>query len=686
MQYESESPKGSIFQPNNSTDTANALVVDAWLEAALDSSGDIDVFSIYAESAGLIRLNFGNSLTTATPIWRIDLLNYDGDYLSVLGANNFGTPMVSGTANSGKSLLVSGLSSAVSIGSRFTFSTTEADSVIYTVVDASRPSGGQSTLTLDKSLTATPTEETPLVFAPTQISVAGLTGGNTSLTTSVSAAGNYFFKVSAENWQSDSYLLKASFVATTETLLNDTKVLAVQEGNRLQANAWMTGALTTPTDVDTWVFTTAAASDFSIDFSASSGNDNSPAWEISLSQWSGAPLTTLQGVILGGSVGSSGSYSIDNERYSSGGTFVVSVKAATGTYDSGAYTLRLRGDSLDLNDTPIMTVGSVSSGVANQPVQTAESNSLEVSIASKISRLALKDLFTISDADVIAGTQTLSYKVWLSTVQNQTATGQIQIEGEPTAYSNGSLMSASQMAKAFLVAGTDEGDLSLGIQAFDSSWTADSDNSGSSALMYQTIKLVGASNSNLVNLSGSVRFWKNNDIKLDDVLITAPEQNPVVSGEKVTGGFTINNLSAEAATPIALNAAKSITVTEPSQAGINLSDVLGALKVYLDKDKSSPFKYIASDFDGNGKVELTDVLSLLKFYLKKPNAPVQPSWTFIDAADVSESGISGPIAGLISKSATQAHAIDVDLSSTSTVELVGVLRGDVDGSWTPPSS
>lgn len=685
MQYESESPSGTIIQANNTVTTANALTAGTWLEAALANSTDVDIFSIYAESAGLVRLDFGNALTTATPSWQIDLLNYAGDFLSMLGASNYGSPVVSGTANSGKTLLVSGLNSAVPVGSRFTLSTDGADTVIYTVVDATKPSGGQSTLSLDKALTAPPSEDTALVFSPTQTSVAGLAGASTSITTSVPAAGNYFFKVSAANWQADSYKLKASFLPTTESLLNDTKALAVQEGNRLLANAWMTGSLSAANDMDTWVVTTATASSFSIDFAASSGNDSGPAWEITLNEWNGAPLTSLQGVILGGSVGKSGSYLIDVSKYAIGGTYVVSVKAATGAYDAGAYTLRLGGDNLDLNDTPVMTVGGVTSSLADEPVQTGTTHTLEASTATYSSTLALKDLFTVSDADVSGGTQTLRYKVWLIAAQGQSATGQIQIEGESTAYVSGSLMTAEQMAKASVVAGSSLGDLSLAIQAFDSSWVADADNSGSSARMYQTIHLVEATSPAGVSLNGSVHYWKNSAIKLDEVSITAPGKPAVVSGSATAGSFAVDGLSANATAPLTLGASKTIAVTEPSEASINLSDVLGALKVYLDKDKSSAFKYIASDFDGNGKVELTDVLSLLKFYLKKPNAPFQPSWTFIDAADLSDAGIAAEVSGQISKSAAKPHAIDVDLSATTTVELIGVLRGDVDGSWIPPS-
>jgi Ca2+-binding RTX toxin-like protein len=135
-------------------------------------------------------------------------------------------------------------------------------------------------------------------------------------------------------------------------------------------------------------------------------------------------------------------------------------------------------------------------------------------------------------------------------------------------------------------------------------------------------------------------------------------------------------------------APSKITPSTILSSGISLTDVLSALKIYLGKSLpetvSSPFNYIAADFDANGTVNLTDVLSLLKFYLGK-NSTSQPSWVFIDAADMTGTGSSSSIAGMngqpISKTYAIPKLIQHDLSTDSTVELIGVLRGDVDGSW-----
>jgi len=128
-----------------------------------------------------------------------------------------------------------------------------------------------------------------------------------------------------------------------------------------------------------------------------------------------------------------------------------------------------------------------------------------------------------------------------------------------------------------------------------------------------------------------------------------------------------------------------------SSAGVTLTDVLAALKIYLGKPLpdayASPYNYIAADFDGNGSVNLTDVLSLLKFYLGKTTTAA-PSWVFVDAADVTGNGKAASILRAGSNSLaidvthTQPHVIDQDFSIDTSIELVGVLRGDIDGSWT----
>jgi hypothetical protein len=125
------------------------------------------------------------------------------------------------------------------------------------------------------------------------------------------------------------------------------------------------------------------------------------------------------------------------------------------------------------------------------------------------------------------------------------------------------------------------------------------------------------------------------------------------------------------------------------QTSITLTDVLGALKVYLGKPLpeayNSDLKYIAADFDGNGTVNLSDVLGLLKFYLNKP-VNAAPAWVFVDIAQTTTANgqtlhWSSKAAQTLSNAAAAPAPILADLNSDTPVQLVGVLRGDVDGSW-----
>jgi hypothetical protein len=126
-----------------------------------------------------------------------------------------------------------------------------------------------------------------------------------------------------------------------------------------------------------------------------------------------------------------------------------------------------------------------------------------------------------------------------------------------------------------------------------------------------------------------------------------------------------------------------------SQAGITLTDVLGALKVYLGKPLPEAYnndlKFIAADFDGNGTVNLTDVLGLLKFYLNKP-VNAAPAWVFVDSAQTTTVNgqtlhLSNKAGQTLSTAASAPSPILVDVNSDESVQLLGVLRGDVDGSW-----
>jgi len=128
-------------------------------------------------------------------------------------------------------------------------------------------------------------------------------------------------------------------------------------------------------------------------------------------------------------------------------------------------------------------------------------------------------------------------------------------------------------------------------------------------------------------------------------------------------------------------------VADKDDASINLSDVIASLKLFLGLNLPdtyrSPYNYVAVDLDANGKVELSDVISLLKVFLGLPVANTQAmEWVFVKDSD-SPTDING-------QSFDKDHAtpppISHDFSVSAEVNIVGILRGDVDGSWTPPTA
>jgi hypothetical protein len=197
-----------------------------------------------------------------------------------------------------------------------------------------------------------------------------------------------------------------------------------------------------------------------------------------------------------------------------------------------------------------------------------------------------------------------------------------------------------------------------------------------------------------LEISGQISYWRDAQLKLPAV-----EMN--IAGESAqsdqAGGISLVLSDAASAAagagviPLALAKAAPVNA---AAASITLNDVLSALKIYLGKNLpaaySSSYNCVAADFDANGRVDLTDILGLLKFYLGKNSASaLQPSWVFIDRTDYVHGSAMADLQitasnGLdISKSNALPHVVDHDFALNNSIDIVGVLRGDVDGSWTP---
>ena len=400
MAYEQESPLYDGTS-NNTLAGADALTSGVKMVAALGSAGDVDFFQINTSGPSLITLDFSTPLLTTASHWQVRLLDSNGDYLRTLASSVLGTPLVNGASQSGSALNVDGLTSVPASGSQFTLVTSVADTTVYKVISATLLDGGSSILTLDKALPSGLSDNTALSFDPAQL----VTGVSSSVTAAVAAAGSYSIQVLADGavWNSADYALTATVTPTLEnegTGGNNTKDDAASSSNRLLANTSMTGALSSASDEDYWVFTTAKPSDFTVSFGSSS-SATSPEWKINVTPWSGEPLT-------GGSLtaGSSASFSLGAASFPTAQTFVVAVSALS--FNTSNYTLKVAGSGLDLNDAPVLSVGTVSIRVPD-PGELVDTQVVRNVSAGSTTGVRLDSLFSVTDPDVASSGQSVSY-------------------------------------------------------------------------------------------------------------------------------------------------------------------------------------------------------------------------------------------------------------------------------------
>ncbi|WP_167599270.1 choice-of-anchor I family protein [Chlorobaculum sp. 24CR] len=112
---------------------------------------------------------------------------------------------------------------------------------------------------------------------------------------------------------------------------------------------------------------------------------------------------------------------------------------------------------------------------------------------------------------------------------------------------------------------------------------------------------------------------------------------------------------------------------------VQISDALAALKISVginpnaDGSEVLPFQYLAADVNQDGAVRINDALSILKMAVGINNAP-DAEWLFVPESVASET-----------MSRTSVHwedyFTDFPIAQDSELDLVGVIKGDVDGSW-----
>jgi hypothetical protein len=124
----------------------------------------------------------------------------------------------------------------------------------------------------------------------------------------------------------------------------------------------------------------------------------------------------------------------------------------------------------------------------------------------------------------------------------------------------------------------------------------------------------------------------------------------------------------------------SLSPAAATSQDVNLQDAIAILKMIVGLDVNgagkalSPYQAFAADFDGNGKVELSDAIAVLKHVVGLPSP--DPQWLFFNQADASV-----PAKANLNPGAVPALTATLAATGTTHVGLVGVLRGDVDGSY-----
>jgi hypothetical protein len=127
----------------------------------------------------------------------------------------------------------------------------------------------------------------------------------------------------------------------------------------------------------------------------------------------------------------------------------------------------------------------------------------------------------------------------------------------------------------------------------------------------------------------------------------------------------------------ALQAAKE--AVPEGQSAVTAADAYAALQMAANINPNGnesevlPWQYLAADVNHDGKVRAADALNILKMAVNYEGAP-EEAWIFMPDY----------VAGYEMTRSTvdwSAEEMTVDLLNNQAINLIGIVRGDVDGSW-----
>ena len=192
-------------------------------------------------------------------------------------------------------------------------------------------------------------------------------------------------------------------------------------------------------------------------------------------------------------------------------------------------------------------------------------------------------------------------------------------------------------------------------------------------------------------LTGHAYDWKTHTL-LSNVDVKLTSQNSVTnlatkSGVEGTFGFESLNMGS-----YQLDFSKALTTAETGSA-INSADALAALKIAVGRNPNAdgsavtPYQFIAADANQDGKITSADALAILKMAVKRTDAPAR-EWLFVnenqDFWNEATSSLPGSFPTTKS-SVLWDKVLQVSSPLTTQQNVVAVLKGDVNGSWTAPT-
>jgi hypothetical protein len=206
---------------------------------------------------------------------------------------------------------------------------------------------------------------------------------------------------------------------------------------------------------------------------------------------------------------------------------------------------------------------------------------------------------------------------------------------------------------------------------------------------------IGLPNIGISKLTGHGYDWKTHTLLSNvDVKLTSQKSVTNISSKSgVDGTFAFESLDVGG---YKLEVSKALTTAETGSA-INSADALAALKIAVGRNPNadpdgagpllappvSPYQFMAADANQDGKVTSADALAILKMAVKRSDAPAR-EWLFVNENQDFWNEVTSSFTTTRSKVEWDKE-LQVSSPLTTQQNVVAVLKGDVNGSWTPPS-